>query len=273
MNDHGNRIAALEQWQDEVNNNIAALQQLLNTNDMITSVTPVMENGKEVGYTIAFLHSDPVTIYHGATGDKGDTGAQGPQGDQGEQGEQGEQGPQGPQGEQGPQGIQGEQGDSWFACAPTLSEDGAYYIFTLADGDDDPDNNPTIEVAAYQSLRIGAGTGTLAITGATAEISLTYPDGTTADDYSALVTQITPEGADGTYTDISTRATDANGWSVEGDLANAKVTVAAGSGKALLRVTLIRNNGDEVTASRIVENRTTRFLRMVRPIRCTTPMG
>ena len=415
VNDHENRIAALEQWQDEVNNNIAALQQLLNTNDMITSVTPVMENGKEVGYTIAFLHSDPVTIYHGekgekgdkgeqgiqgeqgvqgtpgkdgangdtpvvgllkgddgnwywtldgelmtdpqgnpirangedgkdgqdgqpgqdgkpgadgedgepgdpaptpqiglgssieggtivtdngvvqldawylsvdggatwyrisgdkgATGDKGDTGAQGPQGDQGEQGEQGEQGPQGEQGEQGPQGIQGEQGDSWFACAPTLSEDGAYYIFTLADGDDDPDNNPTIEVAAYQSLRIGAGTGTLAITGATAEISLTYPDGTTADDYSALVTQITPEGADGTYTDISTRATDANGWSVEGDLANAKVTVAAGSGKALLRVTLIRNNGDEVTASRIVENRTTRFLRMVRPIRCTTPMG
>ena len=122
----------------------------------------------------------------GATGDKGDTGAQGPQGDQGEQGEQGEQGPQGPQGEQGPQGIQGEQGDSWFACAPTLSEDGTYYIFTLADGDDDPDNNPTIEVAAYQSLRIGTGTGTLAITGATAEISLTYPDGTTADDYSAV---------------------------------------------------------------------------------------
>ena len=70
VNDHENRIAALEQWQDEVNNNIAALQQLLNTNDMITSVTPVMENGKEVGYTIAFLHSDPVTIYHGEKGEK-----------------------------------------------------------------------------------------------------------------------------------------------------------------------------------------------------------
>ena len=36
-------------------------------------------------------------------------------------------------------------------------------------------------------------------------------------------------------------------------MANAKVTVAAGSGKALLRVTLIRNNGDEVTASRVLE--------------------
>ena len=74
VNDHENRIAALEQWQDEVNNNIAALQQLLNTNDMITSVTPVMENGKEVGYTIAFLHSDPVTIYNGTQGEKGEAG-------------------------------------------------------------------------------------------------------------------------------------------------------------------------------------------------------
>ena len=34
---------------------------------------------------------------------------------------------------------------------------------------------------------------------------------------------------------------------------NAKVTVTAGSGKALLRVTLIRTDGGEVTASRVVE--------------------
>ena len=92
VNDHENRIAALEQWQDEVNNNIAALQQLLNTNDMITSVTPVMENGKEVGYTIAFLHSDPVTIYHGEKGEKGDKGEQGIQGEQGVQGTPGKDG-------------------------------------------------------------------------------------------------------------------------------------------------------------------------------------
>ena len=172
VNDHENRIAALEQWQDEVNNNIAALQQLLNTNDMITSVTPVMENGKEVGYTIAFLHSDPVTIYHGEKGEKGDKGEQGIQG---EQGVQGEQGPQGPQGEQGPQGIQGEQGDSWFACAPTLSEDGAYYIFTLADGDDDgPDERGGRDDASdddkgaaqaahgghpFRSMRLAGGAG------------------------------------------------------------------------------------------------------------------
>ena len=384
VNDHENRIAALEQWQDEVNNNIAALQQLLNTNDMITSVTPVMENGKEVGYTIAFLHSDPVTIYNGtqgekgeagdtpqigltqdedgnwywtlngelmcdaegnpirangedgedgqdgqagqdgadgedgsdgstgpqgpagedaptpqiglgssieggtivtdngvvqldawylsvdggatwyrisgdkgATGDKGDTGAQGPQGDQGEQGEQGEQGPQGPQGEQGPQGIQGEQGDSWFACAPTLSEDGTYYIFTLADGDDDPDNNPTIEVAAYQSLRIlteeehnGSGTFDNGVVEVQGEATF-YLSMNAETDYKAIVAEVTPLDDDA----VLTRA--ASEWSAtvqEAADGNITVTVTAPSnGKALLDVSLIRADGSKVTASRVLE--------------------
>ena len=40
VNDHEERLAALEQWQAETNNNIAALQTLLNTTDYITSVTP-----------------------------------------------------------------------------------------------------------------------------------------------------------------------------------------------------------------------------------------
>ena len=71
------RIAALEQWQDETNNNIAALQKLLTTNDMITSVTPVMMGEETIGYTISFLHSDPITIYHGEKGDKGEDGADG----------------------------------------------------------------------------------------------------------------------------------------------------------------------------------------------------
>ena len=71
------RITALEQWQDETNNNIAALQQLISTTDYITSVTSVTENGKEIGYTITFLHSDPITIYHGEKGDKGEDGTAG----------------------------------------------------------------------------------------------------------------------------------------------------------------------------------------------------
>ena len=281
------RIAALEAWQAETNTNIQSLQTLLSTTDYITAVTPVMENGAEVGYTISFLNSDPITIYHGQKGDKGDTGdkgdkgdtgdtgatgatgaagatpqigvtqgedgnwywtlngelltdadgnsirangekgeqgdkgdtgdtgaqgpqgdkgeqgdkgdtgatgasapvpqlstgsslsiaqdadgeaivadaiylsvdggntwyrvsgkdgekgdkgdtgdtgATGPQGDKGEQGDKGDTGAQGPQGDQGPQGAPGEDGDSFFEGAPTLSEDGAYYTFTLADG-------------------------------------------------------------------------------------------------------------------------------------------
>ena len=108
VSDHEERLAALEEWQNEVNHNISALQQLLNTADYITAVTPVEQGGKIIGYTISFRNSDPITIYHG---EKGEQGPQGPQGEQGPQGPQGEQGPQGPQGEQGPQGPQGEQGE------------------------------------------------------------------------------------------------------------------------------------------------------------------
>ena len=105
VNDNTSRIEALEQWQDEVNNNIAALQQLLNTTDYITSVTPVMKNGKEVGYTISFRNSDPITIYHGEKGDKGDKGDQGEQGEQGIQGEPGKDGADGADGSDGKDGY------------------------------------------------------------------------------------------------------------------------------------------------------------------------
>ena len=68
------RIAALEAWQAETNTNIQALQTLLSTTDYITAVTPVVQDGVEVGYTISFLHTPAITIYHGTKGDKGDTG-------------------------------------------------------------------------------------------------------------------------------------------------------------------------------------------------------
>ena len=68
------RIAALEAWQAETNTNIEALQTLLSTTDYITAVTPVVKDGVEVGFTISFLNTPSITIYHGAKGDKGDTG-------------------------------------------------------------------------------------------------------------------------------------------------------------------------------------------------------
>lgn len=70
-----------------------------------------------------------------------------------------------------------------------------------------------------------------------------------------MVAQITPEGADGTYTDISTRAGGSvGGWSVEADLQGGKVTVTAQERgrNALLRVTLVRNDGSEITALRVL---------------------
>ena len=76
-----------------------------------------------------------------------------------------------------------------------------YVTFILADG-----KHTKIEVPIKtQPLKIGDGTGTLTLTGSTTEIKLTLPGGTTVADYVSLVAQITPEGADGTYTDIATR--------------------------------------------------------------------
>jgi len=68
------RIAALEAWQAETNTNIQALQTLLSTTDYITAVTPVVKDGVEVGFTISFLNTPSITIYHGTKGDKGDKG-------------------------------------------------------------------------------------------------------------------------------------------------------------------------------------------------------
>lgn len=120
------RIAALEAWQAETNTNIEALQTLLSTTDYITAVTPVVKDGVEVGFTISFLNTPSITIYHGTKGDKGDKGdtpqigaAQGDDGNwywtlNGEfltdtdgnpiraNGTQGEQGDQGPAGDDAP---------------------------------------------------------------------------------------------------------------------------------------------------------------------------
>ena len=74
VNDHEERLAALEKWQEQTNQSIAAMQELLNTTDMITGVSAVTEDGQTVGYTITFLHSDPITIYNGAKGEDGADG-------------------------------------------------------------------------------------------------------------------------------------------------------------------------------------------------------
>ncbi len=71
---------ALRTLCNQMNSNIEALQTIvaaLQNNDYVTSVTPVLENGKTVGYTINFSRSGAVTIYHGENGENGKDGANG----------------------------------------------------------------------------------------------------------------------------------------------------------------------------------------------------
>ena len=73
---HGleNRVAKLEELCKQMNTNISLLQTIvtaLQNNDYVTGVTPVMQSGKEVGYTITFSKSNPITIFHGKDGANG----------------------------------------------------------------------------------------------------------------------------------------------------------------------------------------------------------
>ena len=68
------RLAALEELCSRMNTYITSLQlivEALQGNDYVTGVTPVVENGKTIGYTITFIKSGPVTIYHGKDGQQG----------------------------------------------------------------------------------------------------------------------------------------------------------------------------------------------------------
>ena len=67
------RIAALEEWQKTTDNNLNALQTLVNTMDYITSVAPIMQAGDTIGYTINFYQSNPLSIYNGTTSQIGIT--------------------------------------------------------------------------------------------------------------------------------------------------------------------------------------------------------
>lgn len=71
------RIEALEELCAQINTNVASLQKLIDavqSNDYITSVTPIVEDEDTVGYTITFTKSGPITIYNGENGKDGQNG-------------------------------------------------------------------------------------------------------------------------------------------------------------------------------------------------------
>ena len=153
INDQEERIAALEEWQKTANENIAALQAIVNGNDYITSVEEIKEGDEIIGYTINFYRQGKVTIYNGTKGEKGDKGDQGEKGDKGDQGEkgdkgdQGEKGDKGDQGEKGDKGDQGEKGDKGDqgdmpVIGVTEGEDGRWYWTLNGEILTDPLGNP-----------------------------------------------------------------------------------------------------------------------------------
>lgn len=77
LENHENRISALEELCKQLNTNINALQTIVNAlekNDYITNVSPIRKDGEIIGYTITFAHSDTITIYNGADGKDGADG-------------------------------------------------------------------------------------------------------------------------------------------------------------------------------------------------------
>lgn len=72
-----NKVADIETLCDDINNNIHAIQTILSSyqnGNSITSISPLMFNGKEIGYTIFFVSGDTISIYHGNDGLDGKDG-------------------------------------------------------------------------------------------------------------------------------------------------------------------------------------------------------
>ena len=77
LNDLENRVAKLEELCKQMNTNISSLQTIvtaLQNNVYVTGTTPLMKDGKEIGYTITFSKGNPITIYHGKDGQDGEDG-------------------------------------------------------------------------------------------------------------------------------------------------------------------------------------------------------
>lgn len=80
LDDHESRITIVEEQCRQMNANILSLQTIvyaLQSNDYITSVAPITESDKIIGYTISFTKSAPITIYHGKNGADGRDGVNG----------------------------------------------------------------------------------------------------------------------------------------------------------------------------------------------------
>ena len=75
LEDHEQRISALETLCNQLNTNISSLQTIvdaLKNNDHVSAILPIKEGDKIVGYTISFANGGDITIYNGKDGEDGE---------------------------------------------------------------------------------------------------------------------------------------------------------------------------------------------------------
>lgn len=95
VDDLEDRVSKLEELCKQMNTNISSLKTVVEAfedNDGVTNITPIIKDGKEIGYTITFKKNQPITIYHGKDGKDGSNGKDGVNGTNGEDGKDGENG-------------------------------------------------------------------------------------------------------------------------------------------------------------------------------------
>lgn len=80
FNDLDQRLKTLETLCTEMNTNLSSLQSIVEAQkrgDYIVDVTPITENGIEIGYQITFNEHGTINIYHGKDGQNGTDGKDG----------------------------------------------------------------------------------------------------------------------------------------------------------------------------------------------------
>lgn len=81
LNEHEKRIAHLEDICKQYNQTIISLQELvlaMESDVSIKEVTPIIDNGVQIGYTISFVGGmDPIVLYNGKNGEDGRDGSDG----------------------------------------------------------------------------------------------------------------------------------------------------------------------------------------------------
>lgn len=143
IDDLDGRVTTLETLCTELNTNLTSLStlvQAMQKGDYVVSVSPLKEDGVEVGYRIIFKESGVVDLYHG------EDGADGKDGTDGEDGKDGENGKDGADGIDGNSPELGTKQDT----------DGAYYWTIDGEWVLDAQGNkiPLVTVGATPQLKI-----------------------------------------------------------------------------------------------------------------------